>query len=135
MSISSRHVIIVTSLIFAIVFAASEVKSVAQEQWEAYQPRTLSELVKRRLNELSNQATKSTRITYLLTSNEFPSRVRVVYSGHKRAIRPEKKEVILEWAKARGMSQEVVNLQRRTTLFRERKGVLDTSPEATPSRD
>jgi len=101
------------------VFLAAESPVAAQKQWEAYQPRTLSEIVRQHRSEISDETSRKSNTSILLTSDEFPSRVRLVYSGRVRPIATKKRDVILQWAKIRGVPDNVVHLFKNELLFLE----------------
>lgn len=88
----------------------------AQEQWDAYQPRKLSEIIE--LNQ-SALVEPNSRVHFLFTADSFPSRVKVVYTGKSRAISKENAEVVSAWAKVRQVDKKIVDLFEREILFTE----------------
>src|ERR1700752_327555 len=86
----------------------------AQDTWGAYQPRKLRQIIELNSSQLSD--TKS-EISFLLTADSFPSRVRVIYGGKSRTLTPETVKVIREWAKARKVDPDIVHLFEKELLF------------------
>jgi len=114
-SIKSRNIIVKpTVIICALTLNLIGTRISAQEQWDAYQSRTLGQIVKLHALELGESRAQ---VTFLLTAESFPSKVRVVYTGKSREITPRRREVISEWAKARKVSKEVVDLFEHELLF------------------
>lgn len=91
-------------------------KIAAQQQWETYQPRTLRQIIKEHVSEVADGRG---RVIFLLTAESFPSKVKAVYTGKSRAISSKRLELISEWAKARKVDKEIVELFKQELLFLE----------------
>jgi hypothetical protein len=100
-----------------IVLAASTVTQ-AQQNWDHYKLRTLKQLLEQNASLISERETRGARTDLLITA-DFPSRVKVTYTGEKRMIPAKRKEFITYWADSRNASRDIVDLFEEELLFKE----------------
>ncbi len=113
-----RYRILLLVCIAGLILLAGRVSAHAQDNWDNYQPGTLKELLKRHGGLTESAETRNARL-HLLFTDSFPTRVKVNYTGEKRAIPAKRKEFIDAWARSRALKQEIVDLFQEELLFKE----------------
>jgi hypothetical protein len=115
-----------TSLIYAALILAFISSVTAQNNWDAYQPRTLKEIT----TTIAEKSLKDPDVVYrgpkneaimMLSYNSYQSKVNVIYSGESRKVSDERKEVIKFWIRTLGKPKEIIDLFENEYRFTENK--------------
>ncbi len=90
----------------------------ARGQWERYQPRTLRQLTTEQVEEMRTFL-EPPAPDVALSGRDFPSRVRVIYTGQSRELTGASAQLLWLWVAAFGIEPEDAALFAREMLFRE----------------
>ena len=85
-----------------------------QDTWDRYKTRTLGEIVQQHSNTETLKGSDA-----FFTGDEFPSQVRVTYTGSSRKMSPARLEHITRWIKTTGRSPEIGKVFQTELLFLE----------------
>jgi hypothetical protein len=100
-----------------LLFAAHAQARGQEFNYDAYEPRTLAEMIKKYDDpELLEGKFKEVNVIF---GGSFPSQVKVVYTGTSRKIPAGRREFIGDWGKTHALSPEIVELFETELLFRE----------------
>jgi hypothetical protein len=88
----------------------------SQDNWGAYKPRTIGEVIKQHSNP---QFLAHGDGSVHFSGDSFPSRVKVTYTGSSRDISARRKKHISAWVKTNGRNPEIANLFETELLFKE----------------
>lgn len=113
-------------IFFVWLILLSVSQTFAQNNWDAYQPRTLKEIT----TTIAEKSFKSPDvhirdekkdISIILSYNSYQSRVKAIYSGTSRKVSDKRKELISIWLKTLGKPKEYLDLFETEYLFIEEK--------------
>jgi hypothetical protein len=108
-------------LILAVAFTCLGLlthRVMAQEGWDRYQPRTLGEIISNHRESVLETATAGVP-NWIVPTNNYPSRVRVTYTGRSRPLASLKAEMIERWVTALRIDPSALEAFKTELLFQE----------------
>ena len=102
-------------VLMSILFAGSGLASGQDFNYDAYEARTIAEVIKMYdTPDMRNDKAKDGSVVF---GAPFPSQVKVTYTGSSRKISVERKAFIDAWVKSRSMGPEIAELFETEYLF------------------
>jgi len=93
--------------------------ALAQDSWEKYRPRTLDQIIQQHAPERLKAPGLEKAAVSIISSDSFPSRVKVIYTGESRIVSAKRKELIVDWVKSFRHKPEIADLFESELLFKE----------------
>ena len=93
--------------------------ALAQDSWEKYLPRTLDQIIQQHAPEQLKAPGLEKAAVSIISSDSFPSRVKVIYTGESRIVSAKRKELIVDWVKSFRNKPEIADLFESELLFKE----------------
>ena len=100
-----------------LLFAAQARARAQGFDYDAYEPRTLAEMIK--IYDKPEMLEGEMKDVNLMFGWTFPSRVKVVYAGTSRKTSEERMQYIAAWVRSRAMAPEIGELFGTELLFKE----------------
>ena len=107
-----KYYLSVIVMVFALF--ASHAPARGQSSWDTYKPRKLQDIVKQHSD---SKLIEGENTNLIFTGDNFPSRVKVIYTGKTRKITEKRKEHIDGWVKSYGLKPEIAAMFETELLF------------------